>query len=191
MTPKIAPFALFATKSLPLALGLLLAACAPKQQTVQEETPAVIATPVSTSTAATSGAQTNATAVASPVVTDPMTLLDDPRSPLANRVVYFEFDRSEIQQQHLAQLETHARFLVANPGIKIRLEGHGDERGTREYNIGLGDRRAQAVRRLLMFQGAAASQLVTVSYGEEKPAADGHDEGAWSRNRRVELVYQR
>jgi peptidoglycan-associated lipoprotein len=80
---------------------------------------------------------------------------------------------------------------VLNPTVKVRLEGHCDERGTREYNIGLGDRRGQAVRRLLMFQGVPAGQIVTVSYGEERPAADGHDEAAWSQNRRVELVYSR
>jgi peptidoglycan-associated lipoprotein len=168
-----------------LALALALAACTPKQQTVQEETPATAAAP----TAAPAPAATVPAPVAAPIVSDPLIALQDPRSPLANRVVYFDFDRSEIKQEHLAQLEAHARFLVLNPTVKARLEGHCDERGTREYNIGLGDRRAQAVRRLMMFQGVQASQLVTVSYGEERPAADGHDEGAWAQNRRVELVY--
>lgn len=170
-----------------LAIALALGACTPKQQTVQEDTPAVAAVPAAT--AATPSANASPAPAAAPIVTDPLIALQDPRSPLANRVVYFEFDRSEIKQEHLAQLEAHARFLVLNPTVKARLEGHCDERGTREYNIGLGDRRAQAVRRLMMFQGVQASQLVTVSYGEERPAADGHEEGAWALNRRVELVY--
>lgn len=172
-----------------LALALALAACAPKQQTVQEETPATAAAPAAGTAAASGAASAQPAPVAAPIVSDPLIALQDPRSPLANRVVYFDFDRSEIKQEHLAQLEAHARFLVLNPTVKARLEGHCDERGTREYNIGLGDRRAQAVRRLMMFQGVQASQLVTVSYGEERPAADGHDEGAWALNRRVELVY--
>ena len=82
------------------------------------------------------------------------------------------------------------RNLAANPNMQVRLEGHADERGSREYNIGLGERRAQAVRRVLQLQGAGAQQLTTVSYGEERPAASGSDEESWRLNRRVELVYR-
>lgn len=117
--------------------------------------------------------------------------LDDPADELAERVVYFEFDRSDIPTQHLNTLDAHARYLVQNPNVKVRLEGHADERGSREYNIGLGDRRAQAVRRILLFQGVANDQVSTVSYGEERPAVEGHDEQAYSQNRRVEIVYLR
>src|SRR5690606_37443983 len=123
-----------------------------------------------------------------PIEADP---LDDPESELAERVVYFEFDRSDIPSQHLETLDAHARYLIDNPGVKIRLEGHADERGSREYNIGLGDRRAQAVRRILLFQGVANDQVSTVSYGEERPAVEGHDESAYRQNRRVEIVYVR
>lgn len=182
-------------KVLPLALMLAVGACAPKQETVKDE-------PVATVEAATAGrpattlpasnqAQIDAAAAAAAAASSPLLALDDPRNPVSNRVVFFDFDRSDIKQEHLAQLEAHARLLVANPTLRARLEGHCDERGTREYNIGLGDRRAQAVRRILMFQGVAAGQLQTVSYGEERSAADGHEESAWARNRRVELVYQR
>ena len=85
----------------------------------------------------------------------------------------------------------HAAFLAKNPSQKVRLEGHADERGSREYNIGLGERRAQAVRRALMLQGVTENQITTVSYGEERPAVQGSDEAAYAKNRRVELVYGR
>lgn len=103
--------------------------------------------------------------------------------------VFFESDQSELTPQARATLDKQVQWLQQYSQYSFTIEGHADERGTREYNIGLGDRRAQAVRRLMMFQGVQASQLVTVSYGEERPAADGHDEGAWAQNRRVELVY--
>jgi len=83
----------------------------------------------------------------------------------------------------------HAKFLGGHAGTRVRLEGHTDERGSREYNIGLGERRAQSVRRALLLQGAADAQISTVSYGEERPAVPGHDEAAWAKNRRVEIVY--
>jgi len=109
---------------------------------------------------------------------------------LDNRVVYFEFDKSDVSEAYTAVLEAHARHLANNPSLRLRLEGHADERGSREYNIGLGERRAQAVKRILMLQGAGAGQLSTVSYGEERPAALGSDEEVWALNRRVELVYE-
>jgi peptidoglycan-associated lipoprotein len=108
---------------------------------------------------------------------------------LATRVVYFEFDSSEVRGTGVEVVAAHARYLAANPATRVRLEGHTDERGSREYNIGLGERRAQAVRRALMLQGGLDGQISTVSYGEERPAAPGHDEEAWAKNRRVEIVY--
>jgi peptidoglycan-associated lipoprotein len=115
--------------------------------------------------------------------------LNDPNSPLAQRVIYFAFDSSEVAEQDRPLVEAHAAFLAANPTVKVSVEGHTDERGSREYNIGLGDRRAQSVRRMLEVQGVAPNQITVVSYGEEKPAVEGNDESAWSMNRRVELVY--
>lgn len=105
-----------------------------------------------------------------------------------SRIVYFEFDKSEVTPAYADMLESHARHLVDNPSWSLRLEGHADEKGSREYNIGLGERRAQAVKRIMMLQGVGADQLATVSYGEERPASDGSDEESWSLNRRVELV---
>jgi peptidoglycan-associated lipoprotein len=115
--------------------------------------------------------------------------LSDPNSPLAERVIYFAFDSSEVADEDRELVAAHAAFLAGNPEVKVSVEGHADERGSREYNIGLGENRAQTVRRMLEFNGVAPSQITTVSYGEEKPAVEGHDEMAWSRNRRVELVY--
>ena len=108
---------------------------------------------------------------------------------LGKRIVYFDFDRAEIRADMAEIVAAHARYVAGHAGARVRLEGHTDERGTREYNIGLGERRAQAVKRALMLQGVAETQLTTVSYGEERPAASGHDESAWSQNRRVEIVY--
>jgi peptidoglycan-associated lipoprotein len=109
--------------------------------------------------------------------------------PLARKVIYFDFDKSEIKAEFADVVAAHARNLTSHPNLKMKLEGNTDERGTREYNIGLGERRAQAVRRALMLQGVAESQLATVSFGAERPAAEGDDEAAWAQNRRVELVY--
>jgi peptidoglycan-associated lipoprotein len=108
---------------------------------------------------------------------------------LARTVIYFDFDKSEIKPEFTEVVLAHARNLTSRPGLKLKLEGNTDERGTREYNIGLGERRAQAVRRALMLQGVAESQLSTVSFGAERPAVEGDDESAWAKNRRVELVY--
>ena len=109
---------------------------------------------------------------------------------LSNRTIYFEFDSAKLTDESLTILETHGDFVAGNGEVSIRLEGHADERGSREYNIALGDRRAQSVRRVLLFQGASVDQIDTVSYGEEKPAIGGHTDEAWNRNRRVELIYQ-
>jgi peptidoglycan-associated lipoprotein len=108
---------------------------------------------------------------------------------LAKRIIYFDFDSSEIKGEGPGVVAAHARYLATNPAVRVRLEGHTDERGSREYNIGLGERRAQAVRRALLLQGATETQLSTVSYGAERPAAAGSNETAWAQNRRVEIVY--
>jgi peptidoglycan-associated lipoprotein len=108
---------------------------------------------------------------------------------LAQRLIYFAFDSSEISAEGAALVAAHAHYLVAHPTLHVRLEGNTDERGSREYNIGLGERRAQAVRRSMLLQGVAETQLSTVSYGAERAAVEGHDEAAWSKNRRVMINY--
>lgn len=114
---------------------------------------------------------------------------EDPTAGELGMVIYFEFDSSEVRPQDQDLVARHAMQLGNNPGVRVRLEGHADERGSREYNIGLGERRAQAVRRMLMIQGVSADQISTVSFGEERPVAFGSSESDYAQNRRVEFKY--
>jgi peptidoglycan-associated lipoprotein len=107
------------------------------------------------------------------------------------KIVYFDYDSYVIKPQFQSLIEGHARFLKANNGRKISIEGHTDERGGREYNLALGQRRSEAVRRALGLLGVTDSQVEAVSFGKEKPVAMGSDEAAWSQNRRAEIVYRR
>jgi peptidoglycan-associated lipoprotein len=135
-----------------------------------------------------SGATTNSSGGGGGIAVSP---LEAERARLMQQlVVYFDYDTADILPQFNALLAAHGQFLAQNPNTQLRLEGHADERGSREYNIGLGERRAQAVRRVLMLQGATGTQLTTVSYGEERPAQTGSDDESWRLNRRVELVYR-
>ena len=136
-----------------------------------------------------SGMDQDAGATARPMTEAKKHPLDDPSSMLADRTIYFDFDKNDIKDEFRDVIKAHADFLSSNPSANVSIEGHADERGTREYNIGLGDRRANAVRQLLVLQGASSGQVDTISYGEERPAALGHDESSWSQNRRAEIVY--
>ncbi|MDP2323149.1 MAG: peptidoglycan-associated lipoprotein Pal [Gammaproteobacteria bacterium] len=115
--------------------------------------------------------------------------LGGPGASQENRIIFFDFDRFDVKPEYNQILQAHGRYLSANPTSRVRLEGHADERGSREYNIGLGEKRAQAVRNVLLLQGTVTDQIATVSFGEERPAVIGSDEEAWSLNRRVEIVY--
>lgn len=115
---------------------------------------------------------------------------NDPNSPQP-KIIYFTLDSSDIQPDFIPVMQAHAQYLVANPSLHVLLEGNTDERGSREYNIALGEERARSVANKLMAQGVSETQIQIVSYGEEKPAAMGSDESAWEQNRRVEIVYQR
>lgn len=117
------------------------------------------------------------------------TEVDDPFANELGMVIYFEFDSSDVRSQDNELVARHAMALTQNAGRSVRLEGHADERGSREYNIGLGEQRAQAVRQMLMIQGVSASQIQTVSFGEERPDAMGSSESDYARNRRVAFVY--
>ncbi len=109
--------------------------------------------------------------------------------PLSKRVVYFEYDSSLLSPEGQAIAEAHANYLLSNPGVSLVLEGHADERGTREYNLALGEDRAKSVGQFMQAMGVQSGRVRTVSYGEERPVALGHDESAWSLNRRVEILY--
>ncbi len=114
----------------------------------------------------------------------------DPNNPLSQATIYFMFDSSQIQQDFIPVVAAHAQYLLSNPNQKVILEDHADERGSREYNIALGEQRAKSVYRLMKVQGVSDAQLEVVSYGEEKPAAQGMDEASWQLNRRTEIAYQ-
>lgn len=114
----------------------------------------------------------------------------DPNNPLSKRTIYFTLDSSQVLPDFVPVVAAHSQYLVANPSQRIILEGHGDERGSREYNVALGEQRAKSVANMMKLQGVSDSQLQIVSYGEEKPAAFGSDESAWEQNRRVVIDYQ-
>ncbi len=115
--------------------------------------------------------------------------LDNPDSLLNQRVIYFEFDRSNVRSEFRPIIEAHAEYLQANSSARVILEGHTDERGSREYNMGLGERRGNSVQELLGAHGVSSGQIEVVSYGEERPVCRASDEDCWERNRRTEIVY--
>ena len=158
---------------LSILLASMLAACAsdkPKEQPKAVEQP--VAQP--------------AAAVQAEV--DP---LDDPNSILAKRSVYYPFDISVVQSEDRALVEAHAQYLAAHSGVSVRIEGNCDERGSNEYNLGLGQRRADGVKKMLLAGGASAGQITTMSHGEEKPRESCHAEKCWQENRRSDILYSR
>jgi peptidoglycan-associated lipoprotein len=115
--------------------------------------------------------------------------LKDPGSILSKRSIYFDYDSSSVKEEDKPLVTAHARFLTDNRNRKITIQGNTDERGSREYNIGLGQRRADSVKKMMMLLGVTDAQIETVSFGEEKPAVQGADESAWAKNRRADIVY--
>jgi len=116
--------------------------------------------------------------------------IDQESSPENVRTVYFEYDSSEVRSEFISIIAAHGELLSVDRGRRVVLEGHADERGSREYNIALGERRALSVRRLLLSSGGSSSQVQVISYGEERPAVVGQNEAAWSQNRRVKIRYE-
>jgi peptidoglycan-associated lipoprotein len=163
-----------------VALGL--AACTKPKQTKPAEPPPAAA---ETGGASTSGVGEAATAGSKPLTAQQQALA----ALRAKNIVYFDYNSSEIPQEYLSVVSANAAYLVKYPTARLRLEGNTDERGSPEYNIGLGERRAQTVRKAMLAKGVADGQMTTVSYGEERPAVPGHDEAAYAQNRRVEFVY--
>jgi peptidoglycan-associated lipoprotein len=168
-----------------LAASLTLAACGPKHTKPTSTAPTEVG-----GAAGAQGSGAGSSGNAAAVFGNPDDETAGPQGGLlATRIVYFDFDSSDLKGEATDVVAAHAKYLGTNAGARIRLEGHTDERGSPEYNVGLGERRAQAVRHALLLQGASDVQISTVSYGEERPAVAGHDEAAWAKNRRVEIIY--
>jgi peptidoglycan-associated lipoprotein len=157
------------------AVTVGVAACAPKK-TVKPDEPAK----TNTTTATTTTPKGDGKYSAGDLDTD---------SCLKQRVVYFDFDKAEVRAEANAILKCHAKFLNDVPSARINLEGNADERGTREYNLGLGERRGKAVQGAMQANGASSGQMNVVSYGEERPVCTESNESCWQKNRRVEIVY--
>ena len=168
-----------------LAAALIAAGCS---STKLDEAPVETRTPVPADGQAGGGAGSKG-APQSGVATVDLTKggASADAAALAQRVVYFDFDSFVVKDEFRPMLEAHAKALAANRGSRMMVEGHTDERGGREYNLALGQKRADAVVKTLVLLGASDSQLEAVSFGEERPADPGHDEAAWAQNRRVEL----
>ncbi|MDH5547576.1 MAG: peptidoglycan-associated lipoprotein Pal [Gammaproteobacteria bacterium] len=158
-------------------IAIAFVGCGGKE--VKEEAPAeeVVTTPVKEEVKAEE------------VVEEKAAPVEEGKDLLSERKIYFDFDKSEIKDEFQAIIEAHAKHLMANPSISISIEGHCDERGTREYNMALGERRAHSVMQMLSLLGVSKRQINTVSFGEERPDVDGHDESAWRWNRRAVFVY--
>ena len=120
---------------------------------------------------------------------DPAGALKDPANVLSKRNIYFEYDKFDVRDEYRPLVEAHAKYLRENPKARMLIQGNTDERGSREYNVSLGQRRSDGVKRMLILLGAREDQIESVSLGEEKPQADGHNEGFWSKNRRSEILY--
>jgi peptidoglycan-associated lipoprotein len=116
--------------------------------------------------------------------------LKDPANILSKRSIYFDYDSNSVKDEYRPLVSAHAKYLSQNRSRRVRIEGNTDERGSREYNLALGQRRADAVRQMMELLGASGSQIETLSFGEEKPKASGQDEAAWAENRRADIRYQ-
>jgi peptidoglycan-associated lipoprotein len=170
------------------ALLLVLAAMAgcSSTQVAERATPAQVATATPT---ATSKPATPAQPAQTTVSTVTLHPLDDPMSSLAKRSIYFDFDSVVIREGDRPVVETHSKYLASSRTAKVRVEGNADERGGREYNLALGQRRAEAVIKSMQLLGVPGSEMEATSFGKEKPADPGHDETAWAKNRRADLNY--
>lgn len=174
----------------PALLALSLTACGTtgQQATVEDRTepPAAEPTPAPPAPSAESTGVSDAQVAQSALPADPR---KDPDSPLAKRSVYFDYDSYVVKDEYRAMLEAHAAYLMANNDARMILQGNADERGSREYNLALGQKRAEAVRKALTVMGVNNAQLEAISFGEEKPRTTGSTEDAYAENRRADVVY--
>src|SRR5512143_2477001 len=167
---------------LSIMLVNLLAACASEKAKEPVSEPA--AKPAAAAEPATGAAETTQTATAPEASASAEATIPD------NRSVFFPFDVDAVQPNDLATVQAHGAYLGKNKDVKVRVEGNADERGSTEYNLALGQRRANNVKKALIVSGAKASQIQTISYGEEKPRCSEHNESCWSQNRRADIVYK-
>jgi len=169
-------------------LAALLAGCAspPPEKSATEDQTVVATTPGTGTGAATAGATGSGVTGNAGMQGNP---LHDPRSVLSKRSVYFDFDSVVVKDEYKPMIEAHGKYLQTTRTAKLTIQGNCDERGSREYNIALGQRRADTVKRMMQLYGATDAQIETVSLGKEKPKNQGHDEAAWAENRRDDLVY--
>ena len=177
-------------KKMLLGVGIivLLGACASKDPVptiVEDRTPVTGSGTTTTTTPTTSGTQTTPVTGTSGRP-EP---LNDPNNVLSKRVVYFDYNTDNVKPEFASLIQAHASYLSQNSNRKVRLEGHADERGSREYNMALGQRRSNAVRKATSVLGVANERMETISFGEDKPKANGRDEASFAQNRRVEIVY--
>jgi peptidoglycan-associated lipoprotein len=173
-------------KNLAIYLGLAVLAAACSSEPTKNVAPVTdrgSANPPSTSngTGSTTQPADNANVQGNP--------LRDPGSILSKRSVYFDFDSNVVKDEFRGMVQAHARYVADHRDARVRIEGNCDERGSREYNLALGQRRAEAVKKIMTVLGAQDARIETTSYGEEKPAAAGHDEAAWAKNRRADIKY--
>ena len=170
-----------------------IAGCSSTEEKPADDAAAATTPPATTGGAATGGATTSG--VTGSGVTGaqaggiPSSALKDPRNILSRRNIYFDYDQFTVKEEFRPLVEAHAKYLQANRGARVILQGHTDERGAREYNIALGQKRADAVKNMMLLYGATEVQIETVSFGKEKPRREGHDEASWAENRRVDIVH--
>ena len=161
----------------------MISACASKQ--IKEE-PKVAAPVVTQSNQSNETKPIETPVIAKKLEVNPLT---DPNNILSKRSVYFDYDKYEVKPEFQNLVKAHAKYLIEHPQASIMLEGNADERGSREYNLALGQKRAVAVKKVMNVLGVPDKQIETISYGNEKPKALGHDEAAWAENRRTDILY--
>ena len=169
-----------------LLVAVAAAACASKEQrtepSVSDRSTAVPSTSAQGSSSTTRPQQPSQSYAGNP--------LNDPNNPLSKRSVYFDFDSNAVKDEYRGLVQAHSRYMTTDKrDSRIRIEGNCDERGSREYNLALGQRRAESVKQIMTVLGVNGGRIETISYGEEKPAAAGHDEQAWAQNRRADIKY--
>ena len=168
------------------AIAVLAAACASKDPVKTDAPITDRSTPVPAPIAKAPDSSQTKPSQQAPVVGNP---LRDPNNILSKRSVYFDFDSNSVKDEYRGLIQAHSRYMSDRRDSRIRIEGNCDERGSREYNLALGQRRAEAVKKVMTVLGVQDGRIETTSYGEEKPVAMGHDESSWSQNRRADIKY--